>query len=120
MSTLSNTMNLPSTVKSYATAAYNALPAISKIRLSTPQEILRKVQLVAIPLIMLYASSQAQGSDAMVTPCIICAACIATLNPACFWPCVICGVALPVPTGLALSSDRITDCTGNECPQSLQ
>jgi hypothetical protein len=85
---------MTSAINSLASNAYNMLP---KIRIDSMSNILAKTKAVAIPALLLMATSNAQCTDALLSM-YVCVTCLATGGgPLCIPPCIVAAVLLPVP-----------------------
>lgn len=77
---------------------YNALSSLPKLQLDSSENMLRKVNKLALPAILLLGSQAIQAADAI--GCIGCVVCLAGGGgPFCIPICVICGVTVPIPAG---------------------
>lgn len=77
---------------------YNVLSNLPKLQLDSSENMLRKVNKLALPAILLLGSQAIQIVDAI--GCIGCFVCLAGGgSPLCIPICVICGVTIPVPAG---------------------
>ncbi len=73
-------------------------PSFQAPKLDSPENMLKKLNKVALPAILLFGATAVQGADAI--GCLGCAICLATgVIPPCIPICVICGVTIPVPLG---------------------
>jgi len=81
-------------VKDYASSAYESVP---KFSIAKPSEMVKNLQKVAIPAILLLGATNVQGADALGTlGCVICLASGVAL-PACIIPCGIAIITAPAP-----------------------
>jgi hypothetical protein len=83
-------------VSNLASRAYECLPQMPELRMSTPTEITKKVSSLAIPLMALAGASLVEGTEAFGTlGCVICLA--AGGGPTCVIPCAIALATAPIP-----------------------
>jgi hypothetical protein len=69
--------NFNDTISSFASQAYRSLPSVSRFRLSTPSEMIKKATIVAIPVILLLGVQRAQVVEGgLLSAWIAAAACV--------------------------------------------
>ena len=86
-----------STIQSFGSSFYQSLPKIPKITLDSPQNMVAKVQNLAVPALLLFGSSYlVQGALAIGGfTCVVCL--IAGGGPICIPPCALALITIPIP-----------------------
>ena len=77
---------------SISNTVYNAMPSFPPFQLDSPVNMLRKINKLALPIVLVLGMQAIQGAEAGVFSCIACAVCVATnpFNPACPPICALC------------------------------
>lgn len=80
-----------------SSGAYSQFESLSRWRLDTPENMMRKVSKVAIPAVLLLGAQAIEGASAF--GCVGCAICVAAGGPACAPLCLLCGLTWVAPLG---------------------